>query len=128
MFGATRQSRHWLPWPVLAAVFAVTTAAPPAALPQESRTPAVQSDTRRDTPREPNRERRKRIVQLAGYLLLLLALSGLLLVTVIVLWGFRARRVVRKPLPQVSPVDELWYLRPKQPKPADRPDEDPRQP
>ena len=66
-------------------------------------------------------ERKRRAAELATYLVILLAITGTLLVVVTVLWGFRVRRVVRKGLPRVAPVDELWYLRAKEKPAAGRP-------
>ncbi|MBS0264386.1 MAG: hypothetical protein JSS02_20795 [Planctomycetes bacterium] len=46
-------------------------------------------------------------------MLLGIILSGILLLLFAILWGNRARRLARKPLPAVSKPDELWFLKPK---------------
>ena len=46
--------------------------------------------------------------------------GGTLLLALVVLWGNRTRRLARTPLPPVSKLDELWFLRPK--KGAEEPD------
>ena len=41
------------------------------------------------------------------------AFLGLMLVGLTILWGVRVRRLARRPLPEQSPIDELWYLKPR---------------
>ena len=88
--------------------------------PQQSGRNQPAARDRGDAPQIPA-ERKRRAAELATYLVILLAITGTLLVVVTVLWGFRVRRVVRKVLPPVSPVDELWYLRAKEKPASDRP-------
>lgn len=45
-------------------------------------------------------------------LLAAVILIGIALLLFVVLWGQRARRIVRQPLPPTSRVDELWFLKP----------------
>jgi len=55
---------------------------------------------------------RRRVVTAAFYVLGGILFVGVLLIALTVLWGSRTRRVARKPLPEASPDDPLWYLRP----------------
>jgi hypothetical protein len=48
------------------------------------------------------------LVMLAGIIV-----GGTMLLTLVVVWGNRARRLARSPLPAVSKRDELWFLKPK---------------
>jgi hypothetical protein len=48
------------------------------------------------------------LVMLAGIIL-----GGAMLLVLVVVWGNRARRLARRPLPPVSQRDELWFLKPK---------------
>jgi hypothetical protein len=43
-----------------------------------------------------------------------IALAGLALLTLIVLWGHRLRRIARASPQRPTQVDPLWYLRTKQ--------------
>jgi hypothetical protein len=48
----------------------------------------------------------------AGVLMLAtILIAGVGLMALILLWGSRARRIARQPLPTVAPRDELWYLK-----------------
>jgi hypothetical protein len=46
------------------------------------------------------------IVMIGGILI-----CGVGLIAIVLLWGSRARRIARQPLPRVAPRDELWYLK-----------------
>jgi hypothetical protein len=48
------------------------------------------------------------LVMLAGIIL-----GGAMLLVLVVVWGNRARRLARSPLPPVAKRDELWFLKPK---------------
>jgi hypothetical protein len=61
-------------------------------------------------------ETRQRTVATAVLLLLGIVGAGLILMLLVLLWGVRVRRIARAPLPGQSPVDPLWYLRPKPPR------------
>lgn len=61
---------------------------------------------------ELSEQQRRRIVTAAFYVLGGILFVGLMLIVLTVLWGSRTRRVARKPLPEQSPGDPLWYLRP----------------
>jgi hypothetical protein len=41
--------------------------------------------------------------------------GGAILLTLVVMWGNRTRRLARSPLPPVAKRDELWFLKPKPP-------------
>ena len=41
--------------------------------------------------------------------------GGVILLTLVVMWGNRTRRLARSPLPPVAKRDELWFLKPKPP-------------
>jgi hypothetical protein len=49
------------------------------------------------------------ILMLGGVLFI-----GAMMIVLILLWGFRVRRIARKPLPRSTPIDPLWYLRARQ--------------
>ena len=51
------------------------------------------------------------------------ACMGLMLIGLTILWGVRVRRLARQPLPEQSPIDELWYLKPKKSLPGASADE-----
>ncbi len=55
----------------------------------------------------------------AALLLVGIAVVGLILILLILLWGVRVRRVMRTRLPPTGRQDELWYLRPNKEHPAD---------
>lgn len=57
-------------------------------------------------------ERQRRVVTAGMLLLVGIAFVGLLLVGLTIIWGSRVRRLARRPLPEQSPVDDLWYLKP----------------
>lgn len=79
---------------------------------------AVKPDLARE---QAKRARRQRVVTAAVLLLAGIAAVGLVLVGLIVLWGARMRRIARSGLPRQSPVDDLWYLRPKKELPPSKP-------
>ncbi len=75
---------------------------------------AAEQQPASDAPGPPfDEERRERTRTAAVLLLLGIAATGGLTIVFIVLWGFRVRRNIRKPLPRTRPPDELWYLKPK---------------
>lgn len=57
----------------------------------------------------------QRTVTIAIYLLIALTVGTVSLLIILMLWGARVRRQVRKPLPTSSPKDPLWYLKTKKP-------------
>lgn len=65
----------------------------------------------------------KRLLTLAFGMLAAILVGGTLLLALVVMWGNRARRLARSPLPPVSKQDELWFLKPK--KTLDEPDGEP---
>lgn len=67
---------------------------------------------------EAERQRRERVVTGGMLLLAGIAAAGAALVGLVVLWGVRVRRVLRRPLPEQSARDNLWYLRPKKETPS----------
>jgi hypothetical protein len=56
---------------------------------------------------------KKRSLWLAFLMLAGIIIGGTLLLTLVVMWGNRTRRLARKPLPPVAQRDELWFLKPK---------------
>jgi len=38
-------------------------------------------------------------------------IAGVGLISLVMIWGNRMRRIARQPLPTVAPRDELWYLK-----------------
>jgi len=69
----------------------------------------------------PESRANKRLLTLAFGMLAAILIGGALFLTLVVLWGNRARRLARSQLPPVSKQDELWFLKPK--KNAGDPDE-----
>ena len=86
-------------------------AAPPEAEPavQEEETERANADTKR----LPIDAGRMKWIRQALVMLLGIILSGIFLLVLAALWGSRARRLARKPLPSVSKPNELWFLKPK---------------
>ena len=74
------------------------------------------------TKRVPIDAGRKTWIRQALVMLLGIILSGILLLMIAALWGRRARRLARKPLPSVTKPNELWFLKPK---PAAEGEDDP---
>lgn len=100
-------------------IFADT--APAASLPAEAtgeggdETANASSEATKDAspeslPEEEKREGRQKVVAAAFLLMGILGL-GLFLLALVLWWGFRVRRLVRRPLPKAGPGDELWYLK-----------------
>jgi len=56
---------------------------------------------------------KKRSLWLAFLMLGGIIIGGTLLLTLVVMWGNRTRRLARRPLPPVAQRDELWFLKPK---------------
>jgi hypothetical protein len=69
-----------------------------------------------DNPPDPEKQRRAMagLAALAG-----IAIIGIGLLAVTLLWGARLRRLNRKPLPNAPLKDELWFLRPPKGPPAE---------
>lgn len=55
----------------------------------------------------------RRMLTFAFGMLAAILIGGTLLLALVVLWGNRARRLARSPLPPVSKQDDLWFLKPK---------------
>jgi|GEM_PF-2332048 beta-lactamase regulating signal transducer with metallopeptidase domain len=71
---------------------------------------------------DPDVEAEKERAVTAGVLLLVLVIGVVAaLLVVVVLWGRRVRRTVRKPTTRIVPGDALWFLKPNKNKPATRP-------
>jgi hypothetical protein len=56
-------------------------------------------------------EARRRAYSLGMVLIGLVLICGVALLALVLLWGSRARRIAREPLPRISPHDELWFLK-----------------
>jgi hypothetical protein len=66
-------------------------------------------------------EREKRRKALAGLAAVAgIAIVGIGLVAVIILWGGRLRRINREPLPDAKPRNEFWFLQPPKPPVSER--------
>lgn len=59
------------------------------------------------------------VVSAAFLLLMGIVTLGVLLLAVVLLLGSQARRLARKPLPEIPPQDPDWYLRKKLESPGD---------
>jgi len=80
--------------------------------------PALAADERLDdADRSPPPQARTHVLSLAFILLACIIAGGALLLTLVVTWGNRTRRLARSPLPPVSERDELWFLKPRKPLP-----------
>jgi hypothetical protein len=104
-------------WAFLACLL-ISLATPSIGLAQEA------SGTR--PPVETPEEKQKREAVVVGSLMLILVVvTGIGLVSMVLILGRRMRRMTRKPLPTAGPGDDLWFLRkPKRPEPdrdEDRP-------
>lgn len=60
---------------------------------------------------EKSKTRKRTVVWSALYLVAGIALLGVFLIVVIVLWGIRLRQRNRTRKPREAPFDPLWYLR-----------------
>lgn len=94
---------------------------------------AFEGDGQPTAQETPHRQSRKQAVTIGVYLLAGVVFAGLALVALVALLGHHVRRLVRKPRPRRTHVDEFWYLRPKkeigtkkeaEPPVADEKDED----
>jgi hypothetical protein len=56
-----------------------------------------------------------RAVWLAWIMWAAIMFGGVMLLTLVVMWGNRTRRLARSPLPPIAKRDELWFLKPKPP-------------
>jgi hypothetical protein len=65
----------------------------------------------------PDPQARTHALSFGFFLLACIIAGGALLLTLVVTWGNRARRLARSPLPPVSERNELWFLKPKKPLP-----------
>lgn len=72
---------------------------------------------------EVDERRQKALIGLAG--VAAIAIIGVTLGAVIILWAGRLRRLNRKPLPDASLKDELWFLKPPKTTPGDSPAQSP---
>ena len=60
---------------------------------------------------ELNEQDKERVVTAATFLLALIAFAGLVLLALVMFWGYRTRRIARTPLPRTTQPDPFWYLR-----------------
>ena len=58
-------------------------------------------------------EQKQKVATVAVYLLMLVVIICVGLLILVLLWGRRVRKLMRKPSKPVSLGDELWYLKPK---------------
>lgn len=61
----------------------------------------------------PDAQAKKQALSLGFIMLACIIVGGTFLLTLVVIWGNRMRRLARSPLPPVSKRDELWFLKPK---------------
>lgn len=87
-----------------------------AQVPQEnSDSPAVNDSPEYPSPIATDPELKKNAVWLALMMWAGIIFGGVILLTLVVMWGNRTRRLARSPLPPVAKRDELWFLKPKPP-------------
>jgi hypothetical protein len=87
-----------------------------AQVPQEnSDTPAVSDLPDITLPLATDPDLKKNAVWLALMMWGGIIFGGVILLTLVVMWGNRTRRLARSPLPPVAKRDELWFLKPKPP-------------
>ncbi len=80
---------------------------PPSATPN-----AAPSDKAKQAAEELSKdERKQKAVTLGLMILFCIALTGLGLLAVVIIWGHRVRRISRKPLPAAPRGDDLFYLK-----------------
>jgi len=60
---------------------------------------------------EESKTRKRAVLQTGLYLIVGIAVVGIALIIVVVLWGIRIRRRRRRPTASKTPFDPLWYLR-----------------
>jgi hypothetical protein len=77
----------------------------------EAGTPAAAEP--RPLPRETTDrdEERRRAYTMGMVMIGGILICGVGLIAAALLWGSRARRIARQPLPRIAPRDELWYLK-----------------
>jgi hypothetical protein len=64
-------------------------------------------------PQKADPDLRRKAIGQAFAMLAAIIMGGTLLLLLVVMWGNRARRLARKPLPTVARRDDLWFLKPK---------------
>ena len=57
----------------------------------------------------------EQLATIALYLLVAVTVLAVSMLILVMLWGVRVRRQIRKPLPAIKPTDPLWYLKAKKP-------------
>ncbi len=112
----TRPLVQWFPW-VLAVLFLAAVPAQTMAETPPVSSPEFRQPEDADSP--------ERLVTIAIYLLVIVIVLSVSLLIVMMLWGVRVRREVRKPLPALRPSDPLWYLKTKKHPPAEPQGSDP---
>jgi len=88
---------------------------------ESSRTEHVRKDSnsassKTQTPDEGDPQKKLKIVQSALLMLLGIVFVGMVLLSLVILWGVRVRRNAKKSLPTQKALDELWYLKPEKKK------------
>jgi hypothetical protein len=74
-------------------------------------TAKTETKTRTDDAAEKSRTRKRAVVWSALFLVAGIAVLGVFLIVVVLLWGIRLRRRNRTRKPPPAPFDPLWYLR-----------------
>jgi hypothetical protein len=90
----------------------------PKPIPQGEQPAAADEPARADEPApilEDDEEARRRAYSTGMVLIGGILITGVGLLAIVLLWGNRARRIARQPLPKVTARDELWYLKGKKP-------------
>ena len=77
--------------------------------------PAVYESADSDATTAPDLQRKKNALWLAFMMWAGVIFGGVILLTLVVMWGNRTRRLARSPLPPIAKRDELWFLKPKPP-------------
>ncbi len=82
-------------------------------LPAKSDAPLVQQPAAPGAGPVTDPQLKKQAVSLAFAMWVGIIFGGAILLTLVVMWGNRTRRLARSPLPPISKRDELWFLKPK---------------
>ncbi len=78
-----------------------------------STTDATDAQPESDRPAAPNAQLKINALSLGLVMLAGLIVGGAMFLALVVIWGNRARRLARRPLPPVAQRDELWFLKSK---------------
>jgi hypothetical protein len=103
----------WLGLWLVIVLPALAAASPPGETPQDPAGSLETRDSEAGRPGAATVESKKHALTLGFVMLASIIIGGTILLALVVVWGNRARRLARSPLPEVAVRDELWFLKPK---------------